>query len=107
MAVNMFVDNIPNGSSLDIRRGTAIHLIKLIIGFAQIKDNEVVFDRLRIQQLAGAVGCAEEEAIQLCQRAYNGEKVEEIVDQLMEKVREEKEKMLSFIEAEKKKLWQQ
>jgi len=107
MAVNMFVDNIPNGSSLDIRRGTAVHLIKLIIDFAQIRDKEVVFDRLRIQQLSGAVGCTEEEATQLCLQAYNGTKVEEIVDKMMEKVKAEKEKMLAYIEAEKKKLWQQ
>ncbi|MFZ3171914.1 MAG: hypothetical protein WA118_08040 [Carboxydocellales bacterium] len=78
----MFVTNIPNGTSLDIQRGTALYLIKKLVQLAKDKvENIDTYDSMRINQVSGCLGITPEEAKTLCRRVLQGETEEAVIDE--------------------------
>lgn len=98
MATNMFVTNIPNGTSLDVQKGTALNLLKLLIG-ASREDSKggYIFDIHRIEQLAGCLGIAADEAIQICQRVIKGESAEQVVNEIIVERKDIREQTVQMI----------
>lgn len=80
MATNMFVTGIPNGTSLDIQRGTALYLVKSLVKSARTaEDGSYGYDLMRIGQLAGCLGISKDEAEEVCNRVIGGEVEEELI----------------------------
>ncbi|HEX3031995.1 MAG TPA: hypothetical protein VHS59_07090 [Bacillota bacterium] len=86
MATNMFVTGIPNGTSLDIQKGTALNLLKLLVNAAEQGDSKggKTFDLHRIDQLAGCLGIKTEEAIKMCERVQKDEAPEQVINEHIE-----------------------
>ncbi|HEX3031592.1 MAG TPA: hypothetical protein VHS59_05040 [Bacillota bacterium] len=98
MATNMFVTGIPNGTSLDIQKGTALYLLKALKK-AVMQDSEGghSFDSHRVEQLAGCLGISSEEAIHICTRALGDETEEGIISEYVLKGEELKDSATSTI----------
>lgn len=98
MATNMFVTHIPNGTSLDVQKGTALNLLRLLIGAVR-EDSEggYIFDPHRIDQLAGCLGTAADEAIQICHRIIKGEVAEQVVNEYIVERKEVREHTVRMI----------
>lgn len=99
MATNMFVTNIPNGTSIQVMRGTAIHLAKQALSSKTIaEDGSLVLDYLKIWQLAGAIGISREEAREICVEVVEKDlSVEEVIDRYAEKASSGKKDTFAYM----------
>lgn len=98
MATNMFVTGIPNGTSLDIQRGTALFLVRKLVKSANIDaEGNAAYDMLRINQLSGCLGITPEEAMEICKRVLQGEVEETVIDEYSSRVQEIKEETVTAI----------
>lgn len=83
----MFVTNIPNGTSIQVMRGTAIHLVKSALNSMTVaEDGSLMLDYLKIWQLSGTLGISREEAREICVEVVEKDlSVEEVIDRYAEK----------------------
>ncbi len=94
----MFVTGIPNGTSLDIQRGTALFLVKNLVMSAKLNEaGSYNFDKLRITQLSGCLGIEPEAAKELCIKVINGEIEEQVIDKYTAQSEKLKEEAVEYI----------
>lgn len=99
MATNMFVTNIPNGTSIQVQRGTAIHLTKQLLSSKKVaEDGSLQLDYLKIGQLAGALGISADEARAICVEITEADlPVEEVIDRYATNATQRKEETFGYM----------
>lgn len=94
----MFVTGIPNGTSLDIQRGTALFLVRSLVKSTKIDaEGNGTYDPMRINQLSGCLGITLEEAKEICKRVLQGEVEEAVIDEYSSRSQGLKEETTAMI----------